>query len=292
VSGSEDTITGEQRPLRLVVVGDSTSFTDATGPQLPDHPPLYPNVAAALLRRELGRDVEVTVLARPGTTVRDALRLVTKDRHAQFDVIAHADALVVGVGSFDHAPGGVPPVVEAVVPYLRPTRLRRRARSALRTAYPWLVRATAGRGSRTPRAEFERLFPQLLDHLRGLTWGRAAGAVLGPTSHRSRYYGHRHPRHAEREALHLRLGATHGFATVATWPLVRPFADELNPDGIHWPDAAHRAVGAAVAAALAPQLRGDAPVVGLPAAAVAALAAGASGDAGDGVAPNRAPSDG
>jgi diglucosylglycerate octanoyltransferase len=260
-------------PLRLVVLGDSTSFTDATGPQLPDHPTLYPNVAAARLREHLDRDVEVTVVARPGTTVREALRTVTKDRHVQFDVVAHADALVVGVGSFDHAPGGVPPAVEVVVPYLRPAGLRRRVRGALRAAYPRIVGLTGGRLARTPEAEFRRMYAQLLDHLRGLTWGRAAGVAVGPTSHRSAYYGHRHPRHAAREALQLQLAAEHGFAPIASWPLVAPHADALNPDGIHWPAAAHAAVGAAVADALLPQLTGDRERVGLPPAAAAALAA-------------------
>jgi diglucosylglycerate octanoyltransferase len=258
-------------PLRLVVLGDSTSFTDATGPQLPDHPTLYPNVAAARLRERLGRDVEVTVIARPGTTVREALRTVTKDRHVQFDVVASADALVVGVGSFDHAPGGVPPAVEVVVPYLRPAGVRRRARSALRAAYPRIVQVTGGRLARTPAGEFRRMYAQLLDQLRGLTWGRAAGVAVGPTSHRAAYYGHRHPRHGEREALQLRLAADHGFAPVASWPLVLPHAAALNPDGIHWPAAAHQAVGETVADALLPQLSGEAPPIGLPPAAAAAL---------------------
>lgn len=260
-------------PLRLVVLGDSTSFTDASGPQLPDHPTLYPNVAAAQLRRHLDRDVEVTVVARPGTTVREALRTVTKDRHVQFDVVAHADALVVGVGSFDHAPGGVPPAVEVVVPYLRPAGVRRRVRATLRAAYPRIVQATGGRLARTPETEFRRMYAQLLDHLRGLTWGRAAGVAVGPTSHRAAYYGHRHPRHAAREALQLALAEEHGFAAVASWPLVLPHAHELNPDGIHWPAAAHEAVGEAVADALLPQLTGDRAPIGLPPAAAAALAA-------------------
>jgi diglucosylglycerate octanoyltransferase len=259
--------------LRLVVLGDSTSFTDASGPQLPDHPTLYPNVAAALLRERLDRDVEVTVVARPGTTVREALRTITKDRHVQFDVIAGADALVVGVGSFDHAPGGVPPAVEVVVPYLRPAGVRRRVRSTLRAAYPRIVQLTGGRLARTPEGEFRRMYAQLLDHLRGLTWGRAAGVAVGPTSHRSAYYGHRHPLHGAREALQLRLAEEHGFAPVASWPLVAPHADDLNPDGIHWPAAAHQAVGTAVADALLPQLTGERSPVGLPPAAAAALAA-------------------
>jgi diglucosylglycerate octanoyltransferase len=251
-------------PIRLVVLGDSTAFTDASGPQLPDHPDLYPNVAARELERRLGRDVEVTVIARAGHTVREAVRTVTKDRHVQFDVLAHADAVVVGVGSFDLAPGGIPAAVDAVLPYVRPTGLRRRVRRALRTAYPLSVRVTRGRLTRTPLAEYDRLFAFLLEQVRGLTWGRAAGACLGPISHRADFYAHRHPRFPEVEARQLRHAAAHGFAPVATWPLVEPHADALNPDGIHWPPPAHREVGLAVAEALLPQLRGEAPSIGLP----------------------------
>jgi diglucosylglycerate octanoyltransferase len=258
-------------PLRLVVIGDSTSFTDDAGPQLPDHPDLYPNVCAAVLAGVLGRPVEVTVVARAGHTVREAARTVTKDRHVQFDVLAAADAVVVGVGSFDHAPGGVPAVVDAVVPYLRPAAVRRRVRTALHRSYPVLVRATLGRRRRTPAAEFERLLGQLLDHVRNLTWGRAAGAVVGPISHRAAYYAHTHPRFTEAEALHLEVAAAHGFAPVPAWEHVEPHAGRLNPDGIHWPAPAHHAVGRAVAAALLAQLEGRSPRVGLSAEVQAAV---------------------
>ena len=251
-------------PVRLVVVADSTAFTDATGPQLPTHPDLYPNVVAERLRHDLGRDVEVVVVARAGHTVREAVRTVTKDRHVQFDVLAAADAVVVGVGSFDHAPFGIPPSVEAVLPFLRPTALRRRVRTGLRAAYPQVVRLTGGRRPRTPTAEFDRLFGMLLEHIRGLTWGRAAGVVVGPTSHRSDYYGQLHPGHASSESRQLSAARAHGFAAVASWPLVTPHVGDLNPDGIHWPAAAHRDVGEAVAAALLPQLRKEAPTIGLP----------------------------
>jgi diglucosylglycerate octanoyltransferase len=250
--------------VRLVVLGDSTAFTDAAGPQLPDHPDLYPNIAARELRRLLGRDVEVTVVARAGHTVREAVRTVTKDRHVQFDVLAHADAVVVGVGSFDLAPGGVPAVVDAVLPYVRPTTLRRRLRRGLRRAYPLSVRLTGGRLTRTPLTEYDRLFAFLLDQVRGLTWGRAAGVCLGPISHRADFYAHRHPRFGEVEARQLQHAVEHGFAPVAVWPLVEPYANELNPDGIHWPPQAHREVGIAIARALLPQLRGDATRIGLP----------------------------
>jgi diglucosylglycerate octanoyltransferase len=266
----------DEGPLRLVVIGDSTSFTDASGPQLPDHPDLYPNVAARVLSAGLGREVRPTVIARAGHTVREATRTVTKDRHVQFDVLAGADAVVVGVGSFDHAPGGIPPVVDVVVPFVRPASLRRRLRKGLHRAYPLAVRATLGRRRRTSASEFDRLMAQLLDHVRGLTWGRAAGAVVGPISHRAAYYAHTHPRFAAAEVQHLELARRHGFAAVRAWEHVEPHADDLNPDGIHWPAAAHHAVGEAVAAALRPQLTGDAPTIGLPPEVQAAIDAARS----------------
>jgi lysophospholipase L1-like esterase len=257
-------VSSDGTPLRLVVLGDSLAFTDATGPQLPDHPDLYPSVLTRELERSTGRSVETSVLARPGATVRDTTRLATKDRHVAFEVLARADLVVVAVGSFDHAPMGVPAAVDAVVPFLRPERLRRTVRRGLRAAYPRVVHATGGRLLRTPSAEFERLYRQLLVQVAGLGWGRVAAVALGPTSHRSAYYGHRHPLRAETEAHQLAIAADHGFPTVAAWPLVEPFADELNPDGIHWPAAAHAAVGEALAAPLLAQLDGSSPRPPLP----------------------------
>lgn len=245
-------------PLRLVVVADSTSFIDGTGPQLPDTPHLYPQVVARRLAEELDRTVDLQVLSRAGRTVRDAWDVVGKDRHAQFEVLAHADAVILGVGSFDHAPGGVPAWVGAVTPFLRPDSLRRRARRLTHAAYPVIVRATDGRLRRTPAREFERLFELLCSQVRGLTRG-APTVVLGPTSHRSAYYGHRHPGHADGQALQFSVADRHGMATLAVWPLVEPHADRLNPDGIHWPATAHQAVGEAAAEALLAQLTGRAP---------------------------------
>ncbi|MBS3940405.1 MAG: hypothetical protein KG028_05540 [Actinobacteria bacterium] len=273
-------------PLSVVVLGDSTAFVDARGPQMPRAPHLYPNVMAAALERQLHRPVDVTVVARPGQTVRDAAHAVTKDQHLQFDLLAHADAVVVGLGSFDHAPAGVPAAIEATLPYLRPDQVRRRARAMSRAAYPGLVRLTGGRLRRTPAREFERLFGQLLDHVRGLCWGRAAGVVLGPTSHRSTYYGHVHPRFRAAEAHQLRLATEHGFAAVPAWDLVLPHATALNVDGIHWPAPAHESVGNAVADALVVQLTGARPTVGLPPAYAAAIDAARGANAAPDVPPN------
>jgi hypothetical protein len=250
--------------LRLVVLGDSTAFTDATGPQLPRSPGLYPTVVADRLAEELGREVVLEVVARPGQTVRDAARATTKDQHLMFEVLARADAVVVGLGSFDHAPAGVPPSIEALVAYLRPTARRRRARQLLRAAYPRLVRVSGGRRTRTPASEFARLYALLLEQIRGLSQGRAAGVALGPTSHAAAYYGHRHPGVWRAQARQAALASRHGFVAVAAWPHVRTGLRRLNPDGIHWPEDVHRRVGDAVAGALLPQLTGAAPTIGLP----------------------------
>lgn len=244
-------------PVRLVVLGDSFSFTDEDGPQLPDAPQLWPNVAAGLVTEALEVPVQVQVLARPARTVREALDLVRKDRHVQFEVLAHAHAVVLALGSYDHAPMGVPTPVAALVPFLRPPRLRRRVRRGLHRLYPTLVRATGGRLQRTPAAEFARAHEALLAHVRAVAHG-AAGVAVGPSSHRSAYYGHGHVGFDERADAQLRQAAAQGFAPVPSWPLVEPHADDLNADGIHWPKGAHAAVGRAVADALLPQLSGTA----------------------------------
>lgn len=250
--------TGAGEPLRLVVIGDSTAFTTDRGPQLPSDPALYPNVIARALEAALDREVRAQVLARPGADVRDAWRQITKDRHVQFEVLMGADAVTVGVSSIDHAPAGVPAVLEAIVPYLRPESLRRGARLALHRAHPFLAAATGARFSHTPLSEFTRLYDRLLFHVRSLARD-AAGVVMGPTSHTSPYYGHAHPARAEREMLQFAIAKRHGFPAVACWPLVEPFADRLNPDGLHWPPEGHAAVGEALAVPLIAQLRDDAP---------------------------------
>lgn len=251
------------KPLRLVVLGDSTAYYGERGPLMPSDPVLYPNVAGGILEGRLGRPVSVTTIARPGSDTRTAWYTVTKDPHVQFDVLMGAEAVVVGLGSFDHAPMGVPPSIEALVPYVRPAALRRRFRSLLRAIHPWGIRLSQGRIARTPTREFARLFDGLLLQVRGLTQG-AAGAVLGPVDHRSDYYGRIHPHRDARERLQFAIARRHGFATVPCWPLVEPYAENLNRDGIHWPAEAHAAVGAALAAALAPQLLGEAPRPSVP----------------------------
>jgi hypothetical protein len=249
--------TPEAATLRVVVVGDSTAFTDERGPLPPDDPRLDPQVLARQLAGRLGRPVRVTTVGRPGHDLRESLGMLHKDPHVRFDLVARADAVVIGVGSFDHAPRGTPPVLDAVVPFVRPARLRRALRRALHRTHPWLVRLSGARRLRTPAGEFDRRYALLLDEVRGLTGGRAVGVVLGPTSHRSAHYGLAHPRHAEREEHQLGLAERHGYLPLASWTHVEPHAERLNPDGIHWPAEVHAAIGEALAQRVAEGLAAD-----------------------------------
>jgi diglucosylglycerate octanoyltransferase len=237
-------------PLRVAVIGDSTAFSDHLGPQLPTHPTLWPNVMTRALERALGRAVETTVWARPGVDTLDAWRAVTKDRLVMFDVVGPADVVIVAVGSLDHAPAGLPPVVDAILPHLRPDGLRRRVRRVVRAAHPRIVRLRGARGLRTPAPEFARRYRLLLTQVRGLTLDRATLVALGPTSHRARHHGGRHPRREESEQRQLALARDQGYETVPVWEHVEPHVAALNPDGIHWPEAVHASVGAATAAAV------------------------------------------
>lgn len=256
------------QPLHLVVLGDSTAFTDNEGPKLPGTSHVYPTRLAAMIEEAAGRRVTTTVLARAGMMLRDAVRMTTKDQHVMFEVLPTADAVVVHQASLDVAPGGIPRGWETAVPFLRPARLRTPLRRAMAMAYPWIVRATSARMQRTPQSEVRKHYDLLLTQIRGLTRGRAASVVLGPTSHRSGYYAHAHPRLAEATRQIADIAAAHGFTFVTCWEHVEPFADQLNVDGIHWPPEAHEAIAKALAEALVPQLTGDAPTPGLPGGAL------------------------
>lgn len=253
----------QQGSFRLVVLGDSTSFTDDKGPQMPSEPSLYPNVVARALEEALDRPVQVQVVARAGSDAREAYRTVLKDRLVMFEVLMGCDAVVVGVGSIDHAPAGVPAVLEDLARQISNTAVRRASKRVLRWAQPRIVALTRARYSRTPTAEFRRVYDGLLLQVRALSQGVPAVA-LGPTSHTSSYYGSVHPQHGARAALQESIAASHGIPMVQPWGFVEPVRDRLNPDGIHWPAEVHAAVGAALAEELIAQVRGERPAPGIP----------------------------
>jgi hypothetical protein len=241
--------------LRVAVIGDSTTFTDEHGPRPPDDAQLWPNLMRTHLEAALGRAVTCTVWARPGVDALVAWQTLTKDRHVMYDVVGPADVVIVGIGSLDHAPAGLPPVLDSMIPHLRPDGFRRRVRSLVRSAHPHVVRLRRARGLRTPAEVFARRYAQVLRQASGLTMDRAVCIALGPTSHRARHHGGVHPRREESESRQLAIARAQGFTTVPVWEHVVPHADRLNADGVHWPAAAHAAVGRAVAEAVLTSLR-------------------------------------
>jgi heme a synthase len=246
-------------PLRVAVIGDSTSFTDATGPQTPDHPTLWPNVLREELATALGRPVDVTVWARPGVDAFGAWQALTQDRHLMFEVVGPAEVVVVAVGSLDHAPAGLPPLLDTIMPRLRPDALRRSVRRGARAAHRWVVVLRRGAATRTPPTVFADRYARVLAQAHGLTMGRALAVALGPTSHRARHHGGVHPRREESEARQLDLARANGYRVVPVWEHVAPHVDRLNPDGVHWPAEAHAAVGRAAAAVIVTGLRAAEP---------------------------------
>ena len=238
--------------LRVVIIGDSTTFTDDVGPQPPDAPHLWPNLLRAELARTRAtahepREIVLSVWARPGVDALEAWQALTKDRHLMFDLVGPSHVVVVAIGSLDHAPAGLPPILETLIPRLRPDRLRRTVRRLVRSVHPSVVRLRGARGVRTPARVFDTRYRQVLVQAQGLTLGRAACVALGPTSHRARHHGGQHPRRAESEARQLAIAASQGYTTVPIWAAIEPYADRLNPDGVHWPAEAHAAVARAVA---------------------------------------------
>jgi len=235
---------------RLVVLGDSLTFHDDTGPVPLAEPRLWPNLPASALQERTAQPWDAVVVARAGWSVRDTWLALQKDVHLQQQVLMGADAVVMAVGSTDQLPVGVPRVVNAALPYVRPTRLRRRLRRGLDAAHPHLVAATRGALVWTPPPVYAHCWRKTIGGLRLFAPGAPLCAVL-PGIHVGRYYGGGHnPQHERYAALTARLAAEEGVPVVDLAALTRPWLDRLNPDGLHWPYGLHADVAAAMAAAL------------------------------------------
>lgn len=241
-------------PARLVVLGDSLAFHGPEIPLPPRWPAFFPSLLRDRLEAETGRRWHVTVVAREGWGLRDVWLALQKDVHVQQDVLMGADAVVLAAGSFDFVPVGVPTPLRALLPYVRPTSLRRRARVWLDRAHPWLVRLTRGAMVRTPLDVYAHCWRKSVGGLRLFAPDAALCAVL-PSIHRSAYYGHIHPHHAAGTALTRRLGEELGVPLVDLAAITARHLEELNPDGLHWGWAQHAEVAEAMAAALLPQLQ-------------------------------------
>jgi hypothetical protein len=236
-------------PSRLVVLGDSFTFHGPDGPVPLHEPRLYPNVLRALLAARSGRAWEVAVVARAGWSVRDVWLALQKDVHLQQRVLLGAEAVVLGVGSFDWVPVGVPTPLRALLPYVRPTELRRRLRELLDRRHHVLVRATGGRIVRTPASVYAHNWRKSVEGIRVFAPDAALCALL-PGIHRAPYYAGLHPHHARGVTLTRRLAAEASVPLVDLPAIGARHLDGLNVDGIHWSWAQHAEVAAAMAGAL------------------------------------------
>ena len=241
-------------PARLVVLGDSLAFHGPEVPLPPAWPTFYPSLLRGHLEEATGRPWRVTVVAREGWGLRDIWLALQKDVHVQQDVLMGADAVVLGAGSFDWVPVGVPTPLRALLPYVRPTSLRRRLRVWLDLAHPRLVRATRGAMVRTPAEVYAHCWRKSVGALRLFAPDAALCAVL-PSVHRSGYYGRVHPYHERGMTLTRALGAELDVPLVDLAAITSRHLGDMNPDGIHWGWAQHAEVAEAMAAVLVPRLR-------------------------------------
>lgn len=236
---------------RLVVLADSLSFHGPDGPVPLADPRLYPNRLASRLSAVGGMDWEVQVVARAGWCLRDVWLALQKDVHLQQQVVMGAGAVVLGVGSSDPLPVGLPRSVTAVVPFVRPAPLRRRLRRAIDRAHPHLVRATGGRLLYTPPDVYEHCWRKSIGGLRLFAPDAALCAIL-PAIHMGPYYAADN-RHRDRFATLTRdLARELDVPVVDLAPLCARWLSKFNADGLHWPWEVHAEVAAAMAAALGP----------------------------------------
>jgi diglucosylglycerate octanoyltransferase len=238
---------------RLVVLADSLSFHGPEGPLPLADPRLYPNLLAADLSAGTGEPWHVSVVAQAGWGVREAWLALQRDVHLQQQVLLHADAVVLGLGSSDSLSTGVPRPVMAALHFLRPTGLRRRIRRSIDRHHHVLIALTGARVRYTPPSVYRHGWRKTVEALR-LFAPEAALCAVSPAIHDGRYYAHRHP-FLERFATETRsLAADLDVPLVDLAATLRPHLADFNPDGIHWSFPAHVDVARAMAAQLLPQL--------------------------------------
>lgn len=245
-------ISGDLR--RLVVLGDSLSFHGPEGPVPLDDPRTYPNLLGRHLDDRTGRTWAVDVWARAGWGVRELWLGLQTDVHLQQQLLVHADAVVLGIGSADQLSVALPRPLRAALPYLRPTPLRRTLRRRIDRMHPTLTRLTRGWWRHTPPSVIRHAWGKSVDAIRLFAGDDVPLVAVLPAMHRTTYYGGVTRHHAEVHALVARLAVQRQVPVVDLAALTRDRLAELNPDGAHWSWGIHADVAAAMVAALAPAL--------------------------------------
>ncbi|QFZ17248.1 SGNH/GDSL hydrolase family protein [Saccharothrix syringae] len=228
-------------PVRLLVLGDSLTFHGPRGPLPADHPRLWPNVCAAALggRAELAAGF--------GWTARDAWWALTGDPRV-WSLLPRTDVLVLAVGHMDTLPSPLPTFWRQGLRYLRPDRVRRRARAAYRVLQPVLARLLGGYPVALPPHLTVRYLDDSVRAVHALEPGiRVVG--MTPSVHSAPAYAGVHTgRAAAERALRGWAGRT-GVPLLDVPALVGEHVRSRrgNPDGMHWGWEAHELVGNAMA---------------------------------------------
>ncbi|WP_312030202.1 diglucosylglycerate octanoyltransferase [Actinomycetospora sp. TBRC 11914] len=246
----------------LLVLGDSLAFHGPRTAHPADEPRLWPHVAAAAL----GGTADLH--AGLGWTARHAWSAVRTDPRVWASV-RHTDVLVLGVGGMDSLPSPLPTALRELIPVLRPAGLRARVRAGYRAGHAAAATAGARWAGGWPTALSAAETVRCLEQCRVAVTAlrpHAPVVLLLPPVHRSPLYGGVHRRRSGHVAALRAWAAGHGVVTVEAAGLVAEhvLTGHGNPDGIHWGWPGHRAVGEAVAAAVAGELpapRGGGPAV-------------------------------
>lgn len=241
---------------RLVVLGDSLSFHGPEGPVPLRDPRVYPNVLGESLGQSTGREWAVDVWARAGWGVRELWLALQKDVHLQQQLLMHADAVVIGMGSADQLSIAVPRWVMMSLPYLRPTALRREVRRRIDRWHPAMTRLTGGRFPFTPPGVITHCWGKSVDAVRLFAGPDTPLVAVLPADHATTYYGGLRTHHDRTHALFTDLTEARGVAAVDLASFTRDRLAELNVDGAHWSWGIHADVGRAMAVRLAEQMPG------------------------------------
>ena len=244
------TTTAQDRQ-HLLVFGDSTAFHGPEQAHPPTDPRLSQQVAARLLAERLGGEVEVDLVARPGTLTRNAWWSLTRDPVVWGTFLPRADALVISVGHMDQLPSPMPTWMRESIPYVRPGGLRRQIRHAYQRTAPAIIRATSGRLPQLSVPASQHYLTRMVTAVRHWRPDMPIVRVLPVPFDSPDYYpSARH--HAAAVAAARAWCANHGVIPVDLEQIVGDgFAQQRNnPDGLHWGWQTHEEVGRVLADAL------------------------------------------
>jgi hypothetical protein len=241
------------RPLRILVLSDSLAFHGPERAELTTEPRLWPNVLARTVTG-YGVPARATIFGRQGWTARDAWFALSRDPYLYTVLLPEADVVILAVGGMDYLPAVLPTHLREGIRLLRPEPLRAAATGTFRRLQPLGARALGGRWRTLPQSLTDRYLTRAVAGIRHF---HPQTLVLGvaPPPHDAPGYGRVTAGHAPAVAAARRWAAREHLVLLALDSWVQPFVatDGMNPDGIHWGWACHRAVGEAAAAVLIAQ---------------------------------------